>query len=263
MKILESGFDLDDFFDEVKNAENRALLLDYDGTLAPFRDERDKAYPYEGVREIIDDIISTGAARLVLISGRAVSDLIPLLGLKKLPEIWGSHGSERMMPDGAYFAPKIDEITSDILIKADNWVLFERLADHYEKKPASRAIHLRGLSANLINEIREKVIKEWTFLAKGSNLTLHEFDGGIELRTSGGNKGGAIDAILAEMGEDTVSAYLGDDLTDEDAFRAIKRRGLGVLVRGGLRATAADLWIEPPEELLEFLLRWKRACGDN
>ena len=58
-----------------------------------------------------------------------------------------------------------------------------------------------------------------------------------------------------------MMAYLGDDLTDEAAFRALDERGLGVLVRPKLRATSADIWIRPPEELLDFLRSWLRAEG--
>lgn len=56
-------------------------------------------------------------------------------------------------------------------------------------------------------------------------------------------------------------AYLGDDVTDEDAFHAVKPRGLAVLVRAELRETAADLWIRPPRELVAFLRSWCDACG--
>ena len=62
--------------------------------------------------------------------------------------------------------------------------------------------------------------------------------------------------VLKETGGDGLAAYLGDDLTDEDAFGAIKGKGMGVLVRTELRATAADLWIRPPDELLRFLELW-------
>jgi trehalose-phosphatase len=63
---------------------------------------------------------------------------------------------------------------------------------------------------------------------------------------------------LSEVSEDSVAAYLGDDVTDEDAFRAIKGRGLSVLVRPEHRETEADVWIRPPDELLEFIGRWRR-----
>jgi len=87
-------------------------------------------------------------------------------------------------------------------------------------------------------------------------LTLHEFDGGLELRPSGITKAQAVDRILCEMPSGTAAAYLGDDLTDEDAFVAIKGRGLAVLVRETFRDTCADIWLRPPDELLAFLRRW-------
>ena len=85
---------------------------------------------------------------------------------------------------------------------------------------------------------------------------MKEFDGGIELRVPARDKGDGVRTILGEMENDAIVAYLGDDLTDEDAFRAIKGKGLGVLVRKKLRPTAADVWIRPPKELLEFLAEW-------
>jgi trehalose-6-phosphatase len=54
-------------------------------------------------------------------------------------------------------------------------------------------------------------------------------------------------------------AFLGDDLSDEAAFRAVRRigkRGLSVLVRREFRETAAEIWLRPPGELLIFLERW-------
>lgn len=63
-------------------------------------------------------------------------------------------------------------------------------------------------------------------------------------------------------GSDCPVAYLGDDLSDEAAFRAVQRvgrRGLGVLVRREWRDTAAEVWLRPPGELKGFLERWVKA----
>jgi trehalose 6-phosphate phosphatase len=57
-----------------------------------------------------------------------------------------------------------------------------------------------------------------------------------------------------------LSAYLGDDVTDEDAFKALANKGLRALVREQLRETVADIWLIPPVELREFLKRWIKAC---
>jgi len=95
MKVLNPEIDLEKFFKNLNNSEKSALLLDYDGTLAPFKVERNKAYPYPGITQILDDLLKFDKCRVVIISGRRAKDIIPLLNLKKMPEIWGSHGAGR------------------------------------------------------------------------------------------------------------------------------------------------------------------------
>jgi trehalose-phosphatase len=90
---------------------------------------------------------------------------------------------------------------------------------------------------------------------------IREFDGGVELRVKGIDKGVAVRTVLNELGERSVAAYLGDDLTDEDAFRAIKGTGSGFLVREEFRPTTADFWLKPPRELMEFLDLWLQVIG--
>jgi trehalose-6-phosphatase len=92
-------------------------------------------------------------------------------------------------------------------------------------------------------------------------LRLLEFEAGLELRM-GRDKGGAVEAILAETGTGGPVASLGDDLTDEAAFRAVNAlgtRGLSALVRRERRKTEAQVWMRPPGELRGFLERWARA----
>src|SRR5215475_13121650 len=94
LEPLSGGFDLNAFFERVRHADQRALLLDYDGTLAPFTVQRDQAVPYPGVKKLIKEISSLGNTRLVIVSGRAIGDFTGLLALDPSPEIWGSHGWE-------------------------------------------------------------------------------------------------------------------------------------------------------------------------
>jgi trehalose-phosphatase len=96
-------------------------------------------------------------------------------------------------------------------------------------------------------------------------LRLLRFEAGIELR-AGRDKGGAVEAILRESEgencEGAAVAYLGDDLTDEAAFRAVNAaRGphLSVLMRRVERVTGADVWLKPPEGMRMFLRRWVEA----
>jgi trehalose-phosphatase len=236
-------------------------MLDYDGTLAPFCIERDKAYPYPGVSEVLTLILDAGNTRLVIISGRKTDDLILLLGLKRLPEIWGAHGCERLMPDGTYEAVKLDERTVKQFEEVDGWFKREGLERLYEKKPVSRALHVRGLEPKYAKEIKSRVLNEWSLIADKGKLVIQEFNGGIELNIQDRNKGFAVETILTEMGDGTFAAYLGDDITDEDAFRAIKGRGTGILVRENPHDhnTYADFQIKPPDELLDFLIRWEKV----
>ena len=95
---------------------------------------------------------------------------------------------------------------------------------------------------------------------KAHGLKLLEFDGGIEIRPPEANKGDAVRTILSEMNPETPAAYLGDDNTDEHAFQAMNGRGLSILVRPRWRPTTAQLWLSPPDEVLDFLTRWLKAC---
>jgi trehalose 6-phosphate phosphatase len=256
MRILNSNIDLPVFFRRVKEESQSALLLDYDGTLAPFQVERSKAFPYPGVREMLEKLVEVAGLRVVIISGRWIKDLNPLLKLKKQPEIWGSHGLERLKTDGSYKIASMDESLLSGLVAADEWVETVGLAKHSERKPGCIAIHWRGLDQRKKNEIRTRIEPEWSLIAKGWGLMLKEFDGGIELRAGLQNKGDAVKTVLEEMDRGITAAYFGDDSTDEDAFIAIKGKGVGVLVRKELKPTVADVWIKPPEEMLQILHKW-------
>jgi trehalose 6-phosphate phosphatase len=263
VKILNPEIDLQAFYRQIDEASQKVLLVDYDGTLAPFQVKPDEAFPYPGVREVLDRIIKTPDIRLVIVSGRWIKDLSPLLQLQKQPEIWGSHGLERLKADGSYEIASVDEETLDGLVAADEWIETVGLSNRCEKKPGCVAVHWRGLDEDRIRNIRNRVETKWSLFAKGWELNLKEFDGGLELCVPGRNKGDAVRTVLEEMGQQVVAAYLGDDLTDEDAFKSIKGKGIGVLVRQELRPTAADIWLKPPEELLQFLLSWLPERNNN
>ncbi len=249
---------LEYFWQKLQNVSHRVLLLDYDGTLAPFQKERDKAFPYPGVREILEKIQSSGQTRLVIVSGRAVADLLPLLDLGNVPEIWGSHGFERRLPDGSMTVQKIDQNSRRHLKKAYNWMQDHGFDADCELKPASLAFHWRRREKKERSHLDKKVRSVWAPFTENGNFSIHQFDGGLELRYDSFNKGKAVEQILNEYNKETVVAYLGDDLTDEDAFRALKRKGLSVLVRDTYRDTQADCWLKPPKELLDFLNNWNR-----
>ena len=246
----------DAFFQRLARTDRCVLLLDYDGTLAPFQLDPAQAWPYPGVREALNAIVAQRDTRVVIISGRWTRDLLPLLGLAEQPEIWGSHGWERCHPGGRCEILRADERALQALAQADHWTESAvALGARREPKPASLALHWRGLDAPTVARIRADLLANWALQARDKGLEAHDFDGGIELRVPGRHKGDVVDTLRAEM-PDALFAYLGDDLTDEDAFRALDRNDLGVLVRPEYRETAARAWLQPPHELLAFLQRW-------
>lgn len=248
------------FWEELSAAEHAALLLDYDGTLAPFRVKRDQATPYEGIHQRLRAIMK-GRTRVVVISGRSVREVAELWGSEPRPEMWGTHGFERLWTDGRYESSELDEFCREQLERADEALTFEGLDPRLERKPASLVVHWRGLDPEVQREVRGCALRQWAPFVTRTGLKVHEFDGGLELRPRSFDKGRAVRTLLEESPPQTVVAYLGDDLTDEDAFKTVHGRGLAVLVRPEYRTTAADLWLRPPEELMAFLERWASATG--
>ena len=252
--------ELTPFLQTVAHSSRAVLLLDYDGTLAPFHARRDQAYPYPGVALILQEIIRNGRTRVVVISGRDAPDVLPLLNVHPHPEVWGVHGLQRLRTDGSMEIPRLDEQTVNGLSDADRWLGYQQLRHTAEFKAGSIAVHWRGLSENDTENLRSRVILGWHPIAQHSGLDLLEFDGGVEIRASKADKGDAVRAFLSEISPDAPAAYLGDDATDESAFRAMQGRGISVLVRPKWRQTAAQLWLKPPGELLDFLGLWHKMC---
>lgn len=249
---------LREFFAELRNARRPLLLLDYDGTLAPFTTDRDNAVPYAGLRPSLTKLINQTDTRVVVISGRSANDLPPLLGLESTPEIWGAHGWERLIPAGVVERFSLPVELHRALDEAETRCRGLAADSQIERKAASVAVHWRGLARDEQGRIESAAREAWEPLADGQpGLELQEFNGGLELRAVGRDKGTIVELLLEE-GADCV-AYLGDDLTDEDAFAALKGRGLTVLVRPEQRASAAELWLQPPEELFAFLELWTEA----
>jgi trehalose-phosphatase len=201
------------------------------------------------------------ATRLIIVSGRAALEVPPLLGLQPSPEIWGTHGIERIDASGCYEEVHINEEALQILAEAEARLEREGFRDQLEIKLAGVALHWRGLPASEVLNIRTKAYRILEPLAVQPDLTLTEFEEGVEIHLSCANKGDALRNFLSELDRDVPVAYLGDDATDEEAFRVLNGRGLSVLVGPKLRFTAAQIWLRPPDELIQFLTTWITACG--
>jgi len=259
----ENQLRIDEFLRTVTRAERSLLLLDYDGTLAPFREERDRAFPYPGMARLLEQIVCCGHTRVVIISGRDITETVPLLGVTPTPEIWGLHGLQRRKPGESIETVQIEERYLDALSDAGRWLRYQRLQQTAELKAGSIAVHWRGVSEWEAEEMRGRVLAGWKLIAEHSGLQLLEFDGGVEIRVPGVDKGDVVRFVLSEMEPGTPVAYLGDDSTDERAFRVIRGRGLTVLVRPRWRQTAAQFWLKPPEELVKFLKLWLEAVRER
>ena len=256
MELIDPTMDLPGFWRRVAGAGRPVLMLDYDGTLAPFKQERMEARPYPWVPSLLGAIMEAGT-RVVIISGRKIDEVEELLGLDRGVEIWGSHGLERLDGQGRLLAHREPARVASALTEAEEWGLRQGLGDRVERKPGCVAVHLRGLPDHEAAGLEREASAFFRSLQEREpRLRTAPFDGGVELREGGCDKGTAVDTILKECPGETAAAFLGDDLTDEDGFRAIKGKGLGVLVREEPRETAASLRLVPPHELRWFLTRW-------
>jgi trehalose 6-phosphate phosphatase len=253
MNVLREGIDVDEFFDSQLGCRRRLLMLDYDGTLAPFVADRGHAFSWPGVRERLDALMIDESTILAIVTGRSVSDVTALLDLHPLPEIWGSHGWEHLAPTGEYTPPSPTHEQRRALDEIRLRLTSEVREDHIEQKPASVAVHWRGLSLRHQETLAGRLSQ--SSFVPSAEISVHPFDGGLEWRIPGRSKADAVNALLSAH-QPCSAAYLGDDRTDEDAFAALGRRGLRIQVRSNESETLADVRLRPPEELLSFLDQW-------
>jgi trehalose 6-phosphate phosphatase len=254
---------LKEFFGAFASGVTPFLLLDYDGTLAPFRVDRFQARPWAGVQEILLRIERQGRTRIAVISGRSAHEIVPLLGIDPPPEIWGLHGAERLFPDGRRELQQAPSAAREKLNKLRAILKRDSLGGHFEDKANGAVMHWRGASPHKAKLIEQRTRALFEPLAGTDGLALLEFEAGLELRV-GCDKGGAVEAILRGTDPGAPIAYLGDDITDEAAFRAVNRvssPSLSVLMRRQWRETEAEIWLRPPVELREFLNGWFVACA--
>jgi len=231
--------------------EERILFFDYDGTLAPFQEDRSRAYPYEGVRERLEELHRRGV-QLLFVTGRNPREIPDFLQLSFPVEVWGAHGGERLTLSGEVEGTPLPPEQSDF---------FRTVGEAMEKihpslveyKAFSVAFHLRPLKNEEERRFFRRSLERFDALAKEAGLHKAYFDGGIEYRSPLTGKDKALNRVLAGKKAPFFAAYFGDDATDEDAFEALRGRGVSFLVRSRWRPTRADWWLAPPEELFALL----------
>lgn len=241
--------DLDPFLSTFSSA--RPLLVsDYDGTLAPFRRERGEALPGEHIRSLLMEIAAEGG-EIVVLSGRRAEEVALLLDLPL--EIWGSHGWERRTAGGRITSPPLSRQNRESL-KSLRRELSVFPEDALEFKPISCALHWRGRPE--VEELYALREEDLASSARKEGFQVLPFSGGVEFRLPLASKRTAMESILNGRSPRDPVCYLGDDLTDEDAFEALRGRGLGVLVADKPRPSAAQMWIAP-SSVTTFLALWR------
>ncbi len=225
-------------------ARQRPLLVasDYDGVLAPLVGDPSAAVPQEGVAAVLgrlaahdDDVV------VALVSGRGVADLQTVSGLAGRYRWIGSHGAE-------YDGPLSGELAS----RRD--ALAERLAPlvaavpgaRLEVKPASVAVHVRQVT----DRTTAAALLEQADAVADPSLTKKPGKEVLELAVTDADKGSALLRLRDDL-RAAATLYLGDDRTDEDAFRALAPGDLTVKVGEG--ETAARFRVADPATVVVLL----------
>ena len=251
---------LSSFFRKVRTASKRLLILDYDGTLAPFTAHRSEAVPYPGVLNILREMQASAHTKICILSGRPVYELSTLLDGLQI-DMWGNYGLERLSPDHGYHSMDIPAESRATLDAA-----FEALPAFcrplVERKLGSLAMHWRGLEIHEQEMLRAAALDAWTKPAHDHRLLLNGFNGGIELRFPFPSKCSAAEVMLAGLAG-AACAYIGDDLADEEVFRSVSGRALTVRVCHEQRPTYAEVTFESQPEVIDFLRLWHEVCGGN
>jgi trehalose-phosphatase len=244
------------FFERLGAAARSVLILDYDGTLAPFHQDKMQAFPYPGIEEQLAQMLALSNVRVVFVTGRPARELKGLIPLARQIEIWGTHGWENIDGDGTYSMYPLTVAQKKVLNKIEDALSRQGYERYLERKLASIAVHWRGAEPEVQQQLEELARSFTRQYASAENFEIMPFEAGLEVRAVGRTKADAVRDILQDEAVDTVGAYLGDDRTDEDAFPVMRRRGISVLVRPEVRQSQADFWMTPPGDLLDFFDRW-------
>jgi trehalose 6-phosphate synthase/trehalose 6-phosphate phosphatase len=219
-----------------------------------------QARPLAGIPGILRAIVDAGTT-VAILSGRPVREVLELIGDLGITVV-GSHGHELRYPDGSVTAVDPEPVQREGLDRArDLVVLPEGMADRVESKIASVALHTRGLCEEDASVLIDKALALWHPLAAAHRLEVRHFDGGVELRSRGWHKGSALLQVLVAQPVDAFCVYVGDDETDEDAFRALRDRGVALRVGRCLSDSAAHGCLADCAAVRAFLLAWDRVTG--
>ena len=236
-----------------------AVFLDYDGTLTPIVDRPEDAVISDAMRDVV-----AGLARrctVCVVSGRDRPVVQELMGLDDLI-VAGSHGFDIWSPDGgvrrdegARFADLLADVRGELEAGAAGIG-----GSLVEPKAASVALHYRLVPAGdhgRVQDLVDRVLQRHPGELKVTpGKMVHEVQPAFDW-----DKGKAVLYLVEalQLGADVVPLYLGDDVTDEHAFEALHRRGLGFVVSSptdeseSARPSAADFRLDGVDDVQHFL----------
>ena len=223
-------------------AGNLLVILDYDGTLTPIVEHPSQARPSRSVLDVLGRLADAPDTSVAVVSGRRRSELEDFLSVEGV-DLVGGHGAES--EDG----PELEKEDLDLLdrVRAD----LERIAQGnqgvlLEVKATSIALHYRQVEGGG----EEIVAQVMTGPARRPGVRVLAGKKVVELSVSRRDKGDAV-RQLREHHLAGVVCFIGDDVTDEDAFRALRQGDVGVKVGDG--ETAAAMRLESQADVVPFL----------
>ncbi len=235
------------------NASKRCILLDYDGTLAPYQKLPSLASPSNELIQLLKELTAEKSNEVIIISGRDAPTLQKWLGHLPL-HLVAEHGAMVRLKGEEWK----ETITVSTEWKEQVRPLFQLFVDRcagsfIEEKKSTLAWHYRNtypeLGFNRSRELRNSLLQ------LTANTSLQVIDGNkvLEIRTVGVDKGATATNLLSVIEPDFILC-MGDDATDEDMFRTLRDKGYTIKIGRG--STAAQYTILSQKEVFPFLRRF-------
>lgn len=235
------------------------LFLDYDGTLTPIAETPKKAVISREAKGLLNKLSKNSHCTVAIISGRSLGDIKTVVGLKNIIYV-GNHGLEIEGPKIKFeseIMPRlkavIRHIYNDLVINLSGikGVLIE-------DKRLTISVHYRLMDKKNMPFLRSVLAKVTEPYLVRNKVKINLGKKVYEIRPPTiWDKGKIVLWLLARqqfVSEDknVLPIYFGDDMTDEDAFRALKRKGLTIIV-GEQKSSSAEYYLKDAEEVTRFL----------
>jgi trehalose 6-phosphate synthase/phosphatase len=245
---------------DFNKATRRCILLDYDGTLAPYQKLPSLAVPSEELIQLLKDLTSEEANEIVIISGRDVNTLEKWLG--KLPvNMIAEHGACIKLKHGEWKEQVALNTEWKEQVRPLMQLFVDRCAHSFiEEKKSTVAWHYRNTNQEL-GFMRSRELRN-SLLQLTANTPLQVIDGNkvLEVRMVGVDKGASAITMIGNIDPDFILC-IGDDATDEDMFKALRDRAHTIKI--GRANTAAQYTILSQREVIPFLRRFVETIKER